>query len=111
VQVREGGRQRPFGTPGRLGGQGERPLEEGRRGRQPGAGLGLDRRLLERGGHLFGRRGGRGGQVPHPALRINLGVRRLGQREVGGAAPRRSRRSAASTSSFMPPAAGSPRPP
>ena len=46
VQVREGGGQRSVGAPTRVGGQGERPLEEGRRGRQPGASLGLDRRLL-----------------------------------------------------------------
>ena len=86
VQVREGGCQRPVGAPPRLGGQRDRPLEEGRRGRQPGAGLGLDRRLLERGGHLFVGPGGRGSQVPHPPLRIGLGVRRRGQRQVGDAA-------------------------
>jgi len=86
VQVREGGCQRSFGAPGRLDGQGERPLEEGRRGRQPGTGLSLDRRLLERGGHVLVRPGGRGGQVAHPAIRIGLSVRRRGEHQVGGAA-------------------------
>lgn len=86
VEVRQGGCQRSADAPRRLGGQGERPLKEGRRGRQPGAALGLDRRLLERGGHLFVRPGGRGCQVPHPALRIGLGIGRRGERQVGGAA-------------------------
>ena len=69
-----------------LGGQVERPLKEGRRGRQPGAGLDLDRCLLERSGHLFVWPGGRGSQVPHAAIRIGLSVRRCGERQVGGAA-------------------------
>ncbi len=61
-------------------------VEEGRRGRQPGAGLGLDRRLLERGGHLFVRPGGRSRQVPYPTIRIDSGIGHLGERQVGGAA-------------------------
>ena len=53
---------------------------------QPGAGLGLGRRLFESSGYVFVRSGGRSSQVPHPALRIVLGIRRRGERQVGGPA-------------------------
>ena len=84
--VRESCRQGPFGAPSRLGGQHHRPSEEGRRGSKPGAGLDLRRRVFERGRHVFVRSGGRGSQVPHPALRIGLGIRCRGERQVGGTA-------------------------
>ena len=86
VQVRVGGGQGSFGASRRVRGQGDRPLQERRRGRHSAAGLGPLGGPLELGGHVLVRPGRGGGQVPDPTVRFGLGVDRLGQGEVGGAA-------------------------
>ena len=86
VQVRVRRGQGAVGAAGRLLGQRHRALQERRRTSRPGAGLGALGGAFELRSHGLVGPGGRGSQVPHPPVRVGLGIDRLGQGAVRGPA-------------------------
>ena len=76
--------QRPVGSPRGIARQRDRALQERGRGSGAAARLRPPRRQLQLARDLLVRPGGRGGQMPRTAVRVDVPVRRLRQRQVGG---------------------------
>ena len=87
-----GGGERSVGAPRGIAGQRDRALQECGRGGEAAARLRPARRELELARDLLVGPRRRGGQVPRAAIRIDVAVGGLRQREVGGPALRRRRR-------------------
>jgi hypothetical protein len=88
LQARLRRRQGAVGPPRRVPRQRDRALQERSRRRKPAARVGAAGRALELDGHVLVRPGRRRREVPDAAVRIDLRIRDVGEREVDGAALR-----------------------
>ena len=81
-----GGCERPFGAPRGIAGQRDRTLQERGRGGEAAARLRPDGRAFELRSDLLVRSCRRSSQMPRSAVRIDVPIGRLRQREMGGPA-------------------------
>ena len=89
-QARFGGGERSVGAPRRIAGQRDRTLQERGRGRETAPGVRSAGRTLQLHRNVLIGAGGRGGQMPRTAIRIDGSVRFLPQSQMHSSALRRA---------------------